>query len=203
MLDRVLLATANPKKAQEIIRLLSSSGIEVILPDRSLQVEEGGCSFLENAYLKARAYWERYGIPTLADDSGLVVPSLEGYPGVFSSRFYQIEWGGREEVTETEDEANIRKLLRLMEGKEDRRAYFVAYVVLYAGDWGVWTEGRCWGSITTERRGNRGFGYDPVFVPEGDHRTMAELSPEEKDSVSHRGKALRKLLHILKYFTYG
>jgi XTP/dITP diphosphohydrolase len=111
---KILLATQNLGKYKEIKRMLEPLSVDVILPEDRLDVEEKGNSFMENAYIKAMAYFEKYRIPTLADDSGLVVPSLGGYPGVFSSRFYSIDWGGREEVQTSEDEANIRKLLRLM-----------------------------------------------------------------------------------------
>jgi non-canonical purine NTP pyrophosphatase (RdgB/HAM1 family) len=128
---KILLATQNLGKYKEIKRMLEPLGVEVILPEEKLSVEEKGNSFMENAYIKAMAYFEKYRIPTLADDSGLVVPSLGGYPGVFSSRFYSIDWGGREEVQTSEDEANIRKLLRLMKDVSDRRAYFKAVLCLF------------------------------------------------------------------------
>ncbi|MCS6957358.1 MAG: RdgB/HAM1 family non-canonical purine NTP pyrophosphatase [Aquificaceae bacterium] len=198
MLNKLLLATTSEGKVREIKRLFEGSGIEILIADQSLQVEEKGLSFLENAYLKAKAYYEVYGIPTFADDSGLVIPALDGYPGIYSSRFYSLSWGGQEPVETTRDMANIKKVLRLMEGVEDRSAYFFACVLVYAGDWGLWAEGRCDGSITYEPRGEGGFGYDPIFQPEGYTKTMAELRPEEKDKISHRGKALRRLLELLK-----
>ena len=195
---RILVATTNRGKLEEIKRILSPLGYEVMEPPKKLKVEERGTTFLENAYLKARAYYERFKIPSLADDSGLVVDALGGYPGVFSSRFHSIEFGGKENPKGSVDEANIRKLLRLLKGKENRRARFVACVVLYLGDGGLFAEGECRGYIAESPRGSGGFGYDPVFVPEGYDRTMAQLSPEEKDRISHRGRALRKLADLLK-----
>lgn len=193
---KVLVATGNPAKLKEIERILK--GHEIVRPPEILEVEEKGSTFLENAYLKARVYYERFGLPTLADDSGLLVEALGGYPGVFSSRFYSLDFGGREVVEGSPDEANVRKLLRLLEGKENRKAKFVAFVVLYLGGKGLFAEGECRGEIVESPRGLGGFGYDPIFRPEGYDRTMAELPPEEKDRISHRGEALRKLADLLR-----
>lgn len=195
---KILVATTNRGKFEEIRRILEPLGIEVIAPSSKFDVEEAGLTFLENAFLKAEAYYRHFRIPALADDSGLVVDALGGYPGVFSSRFFEIDFGGKEEMGESRDDANIKKLLRLLEGKTNRRAKFVAYMVLYLGEKGLFSHGECRGVITEEPRGNGGFGYDPVFQPEGYDRTMAELSPEEKDSISHRGRALRNLVELLK-----
>ncbi len=195
---RIIVATTNRGKLREIERILTPLGYEVVEPPGRLEVEERGTTFLENAYLKAKAYYERFGLPSLADDSGLVVEALGGYPGVFSSRFHSIEFGGREEVSGSADEANIRKLLRLLKGERNRRAKFVACVVLYSGDRGIFAEGECRGSVAESPRGSGGFGYDPIFVPEGYDRTMAQLTPQEKDRISHRGRALRKLADLLK-----
>jgi len=195
---RILVATANPSKFEEIRRILEPAGVEAVKPDIPLKVEERGTTFLENAYLKAEAYHREFRLPALADDSGLEVEALGGYPGVFSSRFHSLEFGGREEVRGSPDEANLRKLLRLMEGKGNRSARFVAFVVLYTGEGGFFAEGECRGVVTEAPRGEGGFGYDPVFQPLGHTETMAELPPDEKDRLSHRGRALRKLLTILK-----
>ncbi|WP_299199780.1 RdgB/HAM1 family non-canonical purine NTP pyrophosphatase [Thermocrinis sp.] len=196
---KILLATQNLGKYKEIKRMLEPLGVEVILPEEKLNVEEKGNSFMENAYIKAMAYFEKYRIPTLADDSGLVVPSLGGYPGVFSSRFYSIDWGGKEEVQTSEDEANIKKLLRLMRDVSDRRAYFKAVLCLVLEEGlSIFSEGTCEGEIVHSPRGSGGFGYDPIFKPKSYEKTMAELSPEEKDLISHRGKALRKLKEFLE-----
>ncbi len=195
---KVIAATSNPGKLREIVRILSPLGFEVIDPPDVLKVEETGSSFLENALIKAKAYFDRFGMPTVADDSGLEVEALRGYPGVYSSRFYSIDFGGQEEVRGSKDEANVRKLLRLLKGVDNRRARFVAWVVLYTGDSGVFGYGECRGTIAEEPRGSGGFGYDPVFVPEGYTRTMAEIPPEEKDRISHRGAALRNLVRAVR-----
>jgi XTP/dITP diphosphohydrolase len=197
-LKRILLATGNPKKAEEMKRLLEVYSMQVEVPEEEINVEEVGSSFLENAYIKAQAYYERYRMPILADDSGLVVYALDGYPGVFSSRFYQHQYGGKEEVKTSKDDANIRKVLRLMQGVENRKAKFVAFLVLSLGDAGYWAKGECEGSILPEPIGSQGFGYDPIFQPEGIQKSMAQLKPEEKDLISHRGKAIRNLIKILR-----
>ncbi len=197
---RILLATSNPGKIKEIKEILEKYGFQIEVPDRKLKVEETGRTFLENAYLKAKAYYEEFGLPTLADDSGLEVKALNGYPGVYSSRFYSLkEIGGYEDPTPSEDKANLRKLLRLLEGVKDRSARFVACVVVYKGQGGLFAFGECKGTIAEEPAGEGGFGYDPVFIPEGYDRTMAQLSPEEKNAISHRGKALENLIRVLRY----
>uniref|UniRef100_A0A7C2V4P6 dITP/XTP pyrophosphatase n=1 Tax=Hydrogenobacter sp. TaxID=2152829 RepID=A0A7C2V4P6_9AQUI len=198
MLNRLLLATTNKGKIREIKEIFEGSGIELMEPEREIEVEEDGNSFLENAYKKARAYYEAYRIPSLAEDSGLVIPALGGYPGAFSSRFYSLEWGGIEKVEDSKDKANIRKVLRLMEGIEDRRAYFITFAVVYMDEAGLWSQGRCEGQILYEPRGSGGFGYDPIFQPEGYTKSMAELSAEEKNLISHRGRAIRNLLRLIK-----
>ncbi len=199
ILKEVIVATSNKGKFEEIKRMLESVGIRAVMPERKIDVEESGNTFLENAYIKAKAYYEAFKKPVLADDSGIIAEALEPYPGIFSSRFYSIEFGGKEEPIPDKDRANIRKLLRLLEGKGNRRARFEAFIVLLIDEnRGIFSRGICKGEIVKEPRGEKGFGYDPVFLPEGETRTMAELDPSEKDQLSHRGKALRSLLSILK-----
>ncbi len=194
---KALLATSNRGKVEEFRRLLAGSGIEIILADKAIEVEENGQSYLENALIKARAYHRVYSLPTIADDSGLEVDALGGYPGLFSSRFWSIDYGGIENSNEPADRRNVKKLLRLLKGK-DRNARFVAVVVLYLGNCFLASEGSCEGRIAESPKGEKGFGYDPVFIPEGLNLTMAELSPEEKDKISHRGRAVRSLLECVE-----
>ncbi|RMH80514.1 MAG: RdgB/HAM1 family non-canonical purine NTP pyrophosphatase [Acidobacteria bacterium] len=199
MLGKLLIATTNRGKVEEIRHMLQPLGIELVFPNKEIPVEEKGCSFLENAYLKARAYYEVFRVPSLGEDSGLVVPALDGYPGIYSSRFYSIEWGGVEPLEDGRDKANIRKLLKNMEKVSDRRAYFVSFMVIcLENGGGLWSEGRCEGEILREPRGSGGFGYDPVFKPMGYEKSMAELSIDEKNLISHRGKALNNILKLLK-----
>ncbi len=198
ILKEVIVATSNEGKFEEIKRMLESVGIEAIMPERKIEVEESGNTFLENAYIKAKVYYEAFKKPVLADDSGIIAEALEPYPGIYSSRFYSLEFGGREDPVPDRDRANIRKLLRLLESEKNRKARFEAFIVLLISeDLGIFTRGICRGEIINEPRGEKGFGYDPVFVPEKERRTMAELKPSEKDKLSHRGKALRLLTGIL------
>ncbi len=197
-LKEVLVASSNPKKVKEIEEILSPLGIKVIVPPKKVEVQETGTTFLENAYLKAKAYFEEFGIPALADDSGLVVEAIAPYPGVYSARFHELELFGKEEPIPDVDKANIGKLLRVLKDKENRRAKFVSYVVLYWDGQGLFSHGEVGGYINDTPRGERGFGYDPIFVPEGYDKTFAELPPEVKHSISHRGRALRKLYNLLK-----
>lgn len=182
----VVLATRNPGKIVELRRILSGLGrrlltsAEVGLPD----LPETGETFADNALAKARAGVAVCGLACLSDDSGLVVDALGGQPGVRSARY-----SGRRD-----DQANLRLLLERMADVTDRRARFVCVAALVAPDGREWTaEGVLEGSIAQAPRGSGGFGYDPVFVPLGQRRTTAELAPEDKDAISHRGKAFRTI----------
>jgi XTP/dITP diphosphohydrolase len=184
---RVVLATTNPGKVAELRRILDGLDVELLdaraagLPD----VEETGATFQDNARLKARSAAAATGLPAVADDSGLVVDALAGEPGVRSARY-----AGPDQ----DDEANLRRVLERMDGVADRGARFVCAAVLVAPDGREWTaEGVLEGTLADAPRGEGGFGYDPVFVPEGGTRSAAELAPEEKDAVSHRGRAFRAL----------
>ena len=190
MIDRPLvLATRNEGKIAEFKTLFSGFPIEMKslndfgpIPD----VVEDGKTFEDNAYKKAHFTAKVLGFPALADDSGLVVEALGGQPGVFSAR-YAGEGAG--------DEANILKLLKAMEGVSDRRAVFecVIAIAVPRGPALVYS-GRCEGEIARDRTGKNGFGYDPVFLYQPLGKTFAEMSQEEKNRVSHRGKAMTKLL---------
>ena len=197
-LKKVLLASSNPKKVKEIAEILAPLGIEVILPPRKVEVEEYGTTFIGNAYLKAKAYYEEFKMPTLADDSGIVVDAIAPYPGVYSARFYSLEKFEKEEPVPDVDTANNRKLLRVLEGKRERSARFVSAVVLYIDGKGFFAEGEVRGTIAQSQRGEGGFGYDPLFIPEGYNQTFAELLAEEKNRISHRARALKKLYELLK-----
>lgn len=190
---RIVLASANPKKAAELAGILGASGLQVELlprPTEVADVVEDEDSFLGNARLKAVALAEATGLPALADDSGLEVDALGGAPGVHSARY------AGESAT---DGDNVVKLLAELAGAgsvEDRSARFRAVVVLRWPDGAeVVAEGTVEGTIASSPRGDGGFGYDPVFVPvEGDGRTFAEMEPDEKHAISHRGRALRSLV---------
>jgi len=193
--SKYVLATANPGKIKEMRDLLSSFGIEVVTRDDldiQIDVEETGTTFLENAILKAEAICLASGLPSIADDSGLVVEALDGRPGVYSSSF------GGEGLTA---EQRCRFLLDSMKNMEQRDAKFVCTIVCVFPDGKMLTStGECSGTILTEIRGSNGFGYDPVFsvfLPNGYTKTMAELSIEEKNTISHRGKALNNFIELL------
>jgi XTP/dITP diphosphohydrolase len=195
---RLLLASGNRKKAAEIAAILGGSApLEVLtladVPAFAMP-EETGATFLENARLKARAGAAASGLPTLGEDSGLCVDALGGAPGIFSARYAE---GG--------DRARCEKLLHeLRDVPADRRAgrYVCAAVLALPGGREESAEGTCEGEIAFAPRGTGGFGYDPVFL-QPDGRTMAELTPEEKEAVSHRGKALRALAPKLREMLTG
>jgi XTP/dITP diphosphohydrolase len=193
---KVLIGTRNPHKLAEILRILGQiPGIEWVtfreLPFPA--IEEWGATLEENAALKASRLVELIGLSTLAEDSGLWVMALGGAPGVRSARFA----GSAKDYT-----ANNRELLSRLSGQKDRRARFRTVAVLALPDGRAWkTEGILAGHISEAPRGRGGFGYDPVFIPEGETRTLAELCPEEKDAISHRRLALEQLRPILATLT--
>ncbi|HEX2038390.1 MAG TPA: RdgB/HAM1 family non-canonical purine NTP pyrophosphatase [Acidimicrobiales bacterium] len=186
---RLVLASANPDKAREIAALLD--GFDVLpRPADVPDVEETGSTLLENARLKARALVEATGEAAVADDTGLEVAALDGAPGVYSARYAG-------EGATCDD--NVAKLLDALRGSTDRRARFrTVALALFPDGREVAAEGVVDGTIAEARRGEGGFGYDPVFVPDdGDGRTFAELSPDEKNAISHRGRAFRALAALL------
>ena len=189
----LVLATANPHKVIELSRILAAERVEVELASLSdipgaPDVAETGSTFAENSLLKARAVAAFTGLASVADDSGLCCDALAGMPGVLSAR-----WSG----THGDDAANLRLLLdQLSDVPDERRgAQFrcVAALVLPAGSEEL-SEGTLRGRLVRDPRGANGFGYDPIFVPDGDERTTAEMPPAEKDAISHRGRALRGLV---------
>lgn len=196
---RVVLATRNPHKVSELKAILedliSELDLEIVgvgeFPDVE-DVVETGVTFAENAALKAVAVAESTGLPALADDSGLAVDVLGGSPGVFSAR-----WAG----IHGQDRANLDLLLAQLSDVSDihRSAAFVCAAALALPDSGVVVrEGRMPGTLARAPRGDNGFGYDPILVVEGDSRTAAELSTDEKNAISHRGKAFRALSSDLR-----
>ena len=189
---KYVLATANPGKIREMREILSGSGIDVVTRDAlgiDVEVEETGDTFFENALQKAITICGISGLPAIADDSGLMVDALGGAPGVYSSSY------GGEGL-----DANERNmyLLKKMSGMEQRSAKFVCTIVCAFPDGGVLSAtGECHGDILTAPRGAAGFGYDPVFLVNDLNKTMAELSEDEKNAISHRGAALRDFEALL------
>lgn len=188
----LLIATTNKGKIKEISHILGDSIKALSLNDVpglcELDVEENGKSFKENAFIKAMAYAQNSGFVSLADDSGLEVEALNGEPGVKSARYAGIGAG---------DDAIVNKLLMEMKNipSEKRRARFVCEICVSdpISKENIFSRGECAGHIAFEPKGKNGFGYDPVFIPEGYKETMAQLSPDLKNSISHRAKALRAL----------
>jgi XTP/dITP diphosphohydrolase len=185
----IVLATSNSKKLKEIQALLQNFPIVIkSLADFGPMPEaiEDGETFDDNAYKKSLHYAKVLGLPCLADDSGLVVDALDGRPGVYSARYASIDTGAS-----ATDWDNCEKVLKEMEGKEERTARFVCVISLAvpSGPALTW-EGRCDGLLSTERHGESGFGYDPIFFFPAFGKTFAEVSMAEKSRVSHRGHAL-------------
>lgn len=196
-MSRIVVATHNRKKQAELARILATEldGIEVASLDdfpACPEPAETEYTFAGNALLKARAGVEHTGCACIADDSGLQVDVLNKMPGVRSAR-----WAGPQH----DDEDNLSLLLAQIDDvpAADRTGRFCCTMALVLPDGTERVvEGVMEGTLLAERRGSNGFGYDPIFVPEGEHRTSAELSPEEKDAISHRGQALRKMVAELR-----
>lgn len=201
-----ILATNNMKKLAEMQRILSPLGINVVtakmLGITLPEVVEDGDSFEANAKIKAKSACEITGMPAIADDSGLCVDYLDGYPGIYSARFANIEMHGDKCVDNeknADDEDNNNLLLKKLEGVEEekRTAYYVcAICCMFPDGREIIVRGECHGHIGFERDGNAGFGYDPLFIING--KSFGKYEGEEKDKISHRGKALRLLTKELE-----
>lgn len=183
---KVVLASKNAHKLQELQDILSAQGVEVILESAAgvdVEVKETGTTFEENSLLKARAVMEASGLPAIADDSGLMVDALNGAPGVYSARY-----GG----PGLDDAGRYRLLLENMRGVLDRKCRFVSAITLCmpSGDI-VTARGECPGTLAYAPQGENGFGYDPIFFVPEKKKTFAQLTAEEKNAISHRGRALQ------------
>ena len=192
---KLILATNNEHKVREMREILGNHFSEMVtLKEAGITHEtiEDGLTFRENALKKAREITEITGLPALADDSGLCVLALDGMPGVYSARYASSD---DENAT---DKANRDLLLKNMKDITDRRAYFACAIALTMPDGTSYeTEGKFWGEITYEEKGENGFGYDNLFFVPEFNMTSAEMSPEQKNSMSHRGEALRELAKLL------
>jgi len=195
MEQKFVLASHNPGKIKEMSAILSKFGIEVVTPRElgiTVDVEETGATFAENAMLKARAICEAANLPAIADDSGLCVNALNGGPGVYSARY-----GGEG----LDDVGRYRLLLENMRGQTTRAAHFAcAIACAFPNGDTLNAEGRCDGTIAFAPMGEGGFGYDPVFLVPEKRKTFAQLTAEEKAEISHRGKALE--IFVEKLETY-
>jgi len=177
----LIFATHNNNKVKEVTKMLPSYLSMKSLTDINFfdEIEETGTTFEENAQLKAKTIFDKTGKNIFADDSGLVIEALDGAPGVYSARY----------AGTGKDEDNI--------AKANRKAYFISIFCLILDGKEYFFEGRVNGTIATEIMGDNGFGYDPIFIPDGFSKSFAQMSPEEKNAISHRGKAVEKLNDFL------
>lgn len=189
-MKEIIIATKNKGKAKEFERMFEPLGLQVktlLDYDHIEDVEETGTTFEENAILKAEEVSKKVNQVVIADDSGLIVDALNGAPGVYSARYAGLE---------KNDEANIDKVLKELKGipERDRTArFYCALAVAFPNGQTITVNGSCEGLILQERKGKNGFGYDPIFFVKELGKSMAELQPEEKSGISHRGRALKKL----------
>ncbi len=185
---KVVFATGNLHKLQEVNDISKGSGIEFILPPDGFNPVENGTDFAQNSYIKAKEAARLSGQISLADDSGLCVEALNGEPGIHSARYAPTA------------QERIDKLLKNLAYSDNRKAKFVCVMTLVDENGNILTQeiGECNGKITTKQTGTNGFGYDPVFLVDGYDITMAEMSEDLKNSVSHRFAALTKILNYLK-----
>ena len=195
---KLVLASKNAHKLVEMKDILSQLGVEVVLESEAgvdVDVEETGATFEENAYLKAHAVMEASGLPAIADDSGLCVDALNGAPGVYSARY-----GG----PGLDDAGRYKLLLENMRGQLDRRCKFVSAICCcFPNGDRVEARGECAGTLAYAPKGADGFGYDPIFFVPGLKKTFAELTPAEKNAISHRGNALNKFKTELESYLNG
>jgi XTP/dITP diphosphohydrolase len=198
-LNKLVIASNNPGKLREIAAILAPLAIEVVTQGALgvPEAEEPHCTFIENALAKARHASRITGLPALADDSGVCVHALGGEPGVHSARYAEGAAAGRDD----QDRRNNQKLLQALSSATDRRAHYYCVIVLvrHADDpQPLIAEAEWHGEILREPRGSGGFGYDPLFLVPEFGRTGAELQPEDKNRVSHRGRALAQLVTRLR-----
>jgi len=189
--DTIFLASGNTHKIEELKQVLQPLGImlksTLDYPDAE-EVVEDKPDLQGNALKKAKFWWNKTGLPSISDDTGLEVDALNGAPGVYSARY-----AGE---NPTYDD-NVNKLLTELKKETNRSAQFRTVIAFVDGSENYFFEGICRGEIIDEKRGDKGFGYDPVFVPEGFEKTFAELSAEEKNKISHRGRAVQKFIDFL------
>lgn len=194
MKRELVFATHNAHKLDEVRDIVKDNFEIISLTDIGCfdDIEESGSTLEDNARIKARFVKEKYGYDCFGDDSGLEVDALNGAPGVYSARYA----GGNGH----DSEANVKKLMHEMEGASDRKAHFRTVIVLLLDGKEYQFDGRVDGTITSIPQGNEGFGYDPVFQPDGFDKTFAQLGMEVKSEISHRARAVKKLCKFLKSF---
>ena len=190
MKKEILIATHNAHKKEEIQQILGENFLVTSLTDYDIhdEIVEDGETFHANALIKAQYCFEKTGKPSLGDDSGLVVDALDGRPGIYSARY-----AGNHDFAK-----NMAKVLEELESIENRKAYFITVMCLVDETGVNYFEGRVYGNLTKEIRGEKGFGYDPIFIPENHEITFAEMKAEDKNKISHRKKAIEQFLVFME-----
>ena len=185
---KIIFATQNKGKAAEVKAIFANSSIEIIsLYDlgNNIDIEEHGTTFRENAFIKAKAVYEIYREPVVADDSGLSIEQLDGRPGVYSARYSGENC--------TYEDNNLKVIEELKDFPEPHTAKFISYAVYYDGKNEIEAIGELHGRIIKEQRGTNGFGYDPIFIPDGYEKTISELDFKLKNEISHRARSFNQL----------
>ncbi|MGD8778541.1 MAG: RdgB/HAM1 family non-canonical purine NTP pyrophosphatase [Ignavibacteria bacterium] len=190
--SKIVFATGNHDKFKEVSKIFSDTNYELLkVTDlgKMPEVIENGSTYEENAFIKADAIYNKFGFPVIADDSGIEVEQLDGRPGIYAARY------AGEDCTYSD---NNKKLINELKNfEEPHKAKFVCCALFYDGDNKISAIGELHGKIISEPKGDKGFGYDPVFVPDGYNITCAEMKLEEKNKISHRGKAFHRLKEML------
>lgn len=190
MKKEILIATHNAHKKEEIQQILGENFTVTSLTDYDIhdEIVEDGETFHANALIKAQYCFDKTGKPSLGDDSGLVVEALDGRPGIYSARY-----AGNHDFAK-----NMAKVLEEMKNQKNRKAYFVTVMCLVDETGTNYFEGRVYGNLTKEVRGEKGFGYDPIFIPDNYGITFAEMKAEDKNKISHRKKAIEQFLEFIR-----
>lgn len=194
-MKELVFATNNQNKADEVNALLEGQYKILTLKDIGCEVDipETGLTFAENAALKSNFIYEHYNLDCFGDDSGLEVDALNNEPGIYSARYSGIR----------DDQKNLELVLQKLSGKTDRKARFITVIALSQGGKDYLFEGKIEGTIRNEPKGDHGFGYDPIFQPDGYGVTFAEMTKAEKNKISHRAIAMNKLIEFLKYQSFS
>ena len=194
-MKELVFATNNQNKADEVSALLEGQYKILTLKDIGCEVDipETGITFAENAALKSNFIYEHYNLDCFGDDSGLEVDALDNEPGIYSARYSGIR----------DDQKNLELVLQKLYGKTDRKARFITVIALSQGGEDYLFEGKIEGTIRNEPKGDHGFGYDPIFQPDGYGVTFAEMTKAEKNKISHRAIAMNKLIEFLKYQSFS
>ena len=194
-MKELVFATNNQNKADEVSALLEGQYKILTLKDIGCEVDipETGNTFAENAALKSNFIYEHYNLDCFGDDSGLEVDALNNEPGIYSARYSGIR----------DDQKNLELVLQKLSGKIDRKARFITVIALSQGGKDYLFEGKIEGTIRNEPKGDHGFGYDPIFQPDGYGVTFAEMTKAEKNKISHRAIAMNKLIEFLKYQSFS